>query len=175
MKRFWWIGGLLAFAVIIFFVTQKHNSPSNYNNSTLTIARVGKSAPNINIPTINGQQFTLSAYKGKPIVLVGLFNCSECAAYDQNLVHLKQAYSKQGLTILGVDVVNGETVSTLDSFKQAANINFPLSVYNQTIVSEYNLTVPDMTYVINGKGDVAYINQSPLSYAQLQKEVSQSL
>lgn len=145
------------------------------SSATNHVALVGKPAPDLSVKTIDGQQFSLTAYRGKPVVIFAMFNCSDCASYAQSIMQLEKTFQPSGLSVIGLDIVNGESSTTLGQFKQYANINFPLAVYNKQVVATYHLTIPDMTYVINKDGVIANINQSPLSYSQLKQQIEQAI
>lgn len=176
MKWFWWTIGLLVAVFIVIFVVHSSSSGTHSSpNSTAGVAAIGKPAPDFSVQTIDGKQFSLAAYKGKPVILFSMFDCSECAAYAPTLMQLERDYTAQGLTVVGLDIVNDEPVSALQSFKQAASIDFPLVSYNANVASAYKLTRPDMTFVIDKNGVVRNINPSPLSYQQLKGQVEKTL
>lgn len=176
MKQYTWI---ILIAVILigggliyeFYGNNKVNSNTSSikNNNLVAINSI---APQFSVPTISGQQFSLTAYKGKTVVMFGMFgSCTDCIPEGQALNQIQKTFGSK-VAVIGLDVLNGEPASALEDYEQQADVNIPLATYNQTVINEYKLTQPEITYIINPDGKVAYASQSFISEANLQAQVN---
>lgn len=172
----------LAVVVIIggsYLVLRKPQSTTFSNTSSSigkTAGGVGKPAPDFSVQTIDGQQFSLAAHKGKPVVIFAMFGgCGECIPVGQTLNQIQKDFATQGVTVIAIDILKGEPTSVLEQYRSDTKAAFPLVSYASNVVNNYKLTAPEITYVIDKNGDVAFVNQNALSYDQYKQQVEQAL
>lgn len=160
--------------VYLTFRKPKATTTSTFANSA--IVAVSKPAPDFSVQAIDGQQFSLTAHKGKPVIIFAMFGgCGECIPVGQTLNQVQKDFAAQGVTVVAVDILKGEPVSVLEQYRSDTKANFPLVSYNAAVVSAYKLTAPEITYVIDKNGNVAYINQNALSYSQYKQQLDKVL
>ena len=82
-------------------------------------------APDFTLPQLNGQQLTLSSYRGK-VVLLDFWAtwCDPCREETPHLVELQQKYGDRGLQIVGVSMDDGP--EPVRSFYQQFHMNYPV-------------------------------------------------
>ncbi len=180
MKRYTWflvIAAILVGGVLVYNIHKTNkttSSSSTANTSSNGLVAVGSTAPLFNVPTISGQQFSLAAYKGKTVVMFGMFgSCSECIPEGQALDQI-QKNNGATVAVIGLDVLNGEPASELEAYEQEAGIAIPLALYDQDVINSYKLTQPEITYIINKEGKVAYASPSFVGEANLQQQVTKA-
>lgn len=155
----------------------RSTNPSTANKQAdSTLVSVGKPAPDFTVQTIDGQQFSLAAHKGKPVILFAMFGgCGDCIPVGQTLNQVQSNFTAQGVTIVAIDILNGEPTSVLEQYRSETKAAFPLVSYDSSVVNAYKLTAPEITYVIDKNGNIAFVNQNALSYGQYKKQVEESL
>lgn len=170
------IVAVLAIIVSLFMLHQpKRTSSTSSVSSTSSLLAIGKQAPLFQLPTISGQVFSLAANKGKTIVMFGMFgSCSDCIPEGQALNQIRQS-DGSSVEVIGLDVLNGEPASVLRNYEQIAKINIPLALFNQPVISAYRLTQPEITYIINKNGRLAYASSTFTNEASLQQQVKKAI
>ena len=85
--------------------------------------KVGDSAPNFTLQTIDGQTISLAQYKGKVVVL-GLFHiCEPCLIQGTELQKVHEAFKGRNVQVLGVNSAG----NSKDKVKEFLN-EFPVKV-----------------------------------------------
>lgn len=175
---------IISLAIVIIFggsylaLHQTHSATPSIANkqANSTLVSVGKPAPDFSVRTIDGQQFSLSAHKGKPVIVFAMFGgCGDCIPVGQTLSQIQSNLASKGVTVIAIDILKGEPVSALEQYRSDTKSDFPLVSYDAEVVNTYKLTAPEITYVIDKNGTVAYVNQSALSYNQYKQQVEQAL
>ena len=150
----------------------KATSTPSYNSATA----LGRPAPDFSIQTIDGQQFSLAAHKGKPVIVFAMFGgCGECIPVGKTLNQVQKDFSSQGVTVIAIDILKGEPTSVLEQYRSDTKAVFPLVSYDANVVNTYKLTAPEITYIIDKNGVVANINQNALSYDQYKQQIERAL
>lgn len=168
------IGLAVMLAVGGAYAVLRNTKPTITTSSTATV--LSKPAPDFNVQTIDGQQFSLAAHKGKPVIVFAMFGgCGECIPVGQTLSKIQKDYAAQGVSVVAIDILKGEPVSVLEQYRSDSKVSFPLVSYDEAVVNAYKLTAPEITYVIDKNGSIASINQSALSYEQYKQQVEQAL
>ena len=180
-KNTWWILGAVVVMSGLMLVAARGSK--NLPSPTQTMTRagastlaVGSKAPHFSVTTIDGQQYSLASLRGKVVILFAMFaNCADCIPEGQVLSQVQRAYASKGVIVLGVDIVAGEPVALLQQYRSVGHITIPLVPYTDYIVRDYELTQPDMTYIIGQDGSVKHKNPLALSYAEFQRELANVL
>lgn len=119
------------------------------------LAMVGDSAPEFSLPGLNGGQASLSAYKGR-VVMVHFWAtwCPPCVEEMPSLERLYKSFPGGAFEILGVNVDEGGPV-TVSSFIQRHGVSFPILLDPQrSIPTMYGTFKFPESYIIDREGVV---------------------
>jgi cytochrome c biogenesis protein CcmG/thiol:disulfide interchange protein DsbE len=105
------------------------------------------------LTSINGEEFTLSALQGK-VVFVDFWAtwCPPCRYSIPVLMSLYDKYQSRGFIVLGI---SNESKSTLTTYRDDNNINYPILIDDQNIMQAYGVqSIPNM-FIFNKQGKIA--------------------
>ena len=140
------------------------------------VAVLNKPAPNFSLRTIDGGQFSLAAHRGKAVIVFAMFGgCGECIPVGQTLNRIQKDFAAKGLAVIAFDILKGEPVSVLEQYRSYIQANFKFVSYDAGLANAYKLTAPEITYVIDKNGNIAFINRKALSYKQYRQQVEKAL
>jgi peroxiredoxin len=97
--------------------------------------RIGKPAPEFQLPTLDGQPVSLSDLKGKPVLIN--FWASWCRPCCEEMPYLQQIYDEwqgKGLVLLAINI--GETPSQVAEFMQSQGLSLPVLLDTEGKVAE---------------------------------------
>lgn len=138
-------------------------------------AALNKPAPKFNLKTIDGQQFSLLAHRGKPVIVFAMFGgCGECIPVGQTLNQVQKDYAAKGLSVIAFDILKDEPTSVLEQYRSYIQASFQFASYDAGVAKAYKLTAPEITYVIDKNGNIAFINRKALSYKQYRQQVERA-
>jgi thiol-disulfide isomerase/thioredoxin len=116
----------------------------------------GKPAPDFELLDVNGARFTLSALKGKAVVVNFWATwCAPCKEETPWFVHLQQQYGPQGLQIVGValDDAGRDAIAT---FANRMKVNYPVLLGTEAVGTAYGgITGLPVTFFIGRDGRIA--------------------
>jgi thiol-disulfide isomerase/thioredoxin len=114
-----------------------------------------KIAPNFKLTEASGQPLTLSAYKGK-VVLLDFWAtwCGGCKVEIPWYIEFYKKYGNQGLAVIGVSM-DDEGMKVVKPFLRQKGIEYPVVIGNEGLAKEYNLTNMPMTLLIDRNGKIA--------------------
>ena len=118
--------------LIILFVVSYTIQAQTKTDTTVTdrgyIVQVGDTAPDITIEYTDGTKTSLSALRGKVVLLQ--FTASWCSVCRKEMPHLEkeiwQVYKNKGLVFAGIDLK--EPVETVSKFAKTMKITYPLTL-----------------------------------------------
>src|SRR5436190_1944428 len=121
---------------------------------------VGTPAPDFSIPDQNGSRVTLSALRGKNVVLV-FYPADDTTVCTKQLCEFRDSWAQAQAANAGVVGVNQARGTRHESFRQKHSLPFPLLVdHGQEVARKYNakgLGVPRRTvYLIGPDGVIRY-------------------
>ncbi len=131
--------------------------------------KAGDKAPDFKLPTDGGEEISLSALKGKPVVLYFYpkDDTSGCTKEAMGFRDALSAFTKAGATVLGV---SRDSVARHDKFKAKYDLNFPLvSDEDGKLCETYGVWVEKSmygrkymgiersTFLIDGTGQIARV------------------
>ncbi len=126
--------------------------------------RVGSSAPDFTLKTINGEDLSLSSFKGEPVVLN--FWATWCEPCKDEMPHFQQVYDRYSKTdSLNVIAVNmNETADKASAFFNEYKLTFPslIDVNQSVTVGKYGILGLPTTYFIDSKGIIKYVKIGPI-------------
>lgn len=176
--------GLLLLGVVSWFAlyspaaapTQRSAAASALG-STVPAKASGPLAPDFSVPTLEGGTFTLSAHRGKPVVLFFMaYWCGTCVPESQALAKLHHKYGDR-LTIVALDVDLSSTPERLQTFRQWAGAPGYVWAFDQgqRVAQTYRVRALDTTIIINPAGEIVYTDAAPTPYQTLQQQIAQLL
>ncbi len=120
-----------------------------------------QAAPEVSFQNLDGQTVSLSAYRGK-VVLVNFWGtwCEPCLSEIPSLIKFQQEYGSKGFTVLGVAMEDGKaTVASFvakpqfDVDGQKVAMNYPVVLGNQDVASKFSCCIGFPTsYIISKDG-----------------------
>jgi len=125
---------------------------------TLSIGVYGQEttkAPTLILKTLQGRKLTLSAYRGK-VVLLNFWAtwCPPCRAEMPDLIKMQREYRSKGLQVIGV-TYPPEEIGEVRRFIQKLGVNYPIALgakETKTLFAQSE-TLP-LTIVIDREGNI---------------------
>ena len=118
---------------------------------------IGKQAPELSLPDINGKAVSLSSFKGK-YVLVDFWAswCLPCRRENPNVVQAYNKYKNKNFTILGVslDKEKGDWMDAINSDKLAWTQVSDLQEWNSVAVSTFNFNGIPFNVLVDPSGKI---------------------
>jgi thiol-disulfide isomerase/thioredoxin len=183
------LGTIIVVAIIVIVAVLSNSSggggltdASKLNPATKTLA-VGSTFPDFNLATVNGQHYTLSDYKGKP-VLVEFFAvwCPHCQRMAPIIDQLNATYKAKGLQVLAVlanpygrnyDLSGGSDTRLADKgdiqwYTQNFKPSYPLLIDpNFKVVNEAGANSYPTIYILDKSHKVRSVTQGEVPSSQL--------
>ena len=168
-KVLWSLALLALGGVVGVFVLTAHSPHRKNKNNPQEQVSLGKPAPNATFTTLNGKTFSLSAYKGKKIMLWFVATwCSSCQEGARVLAAHENAL--HSLTIIPVETYGdggypGPAIQAFAKESAPQTLTNPLWVWgeaSQKATALYNpKNYADIYFLIDKKGIVRAISGSP--------------
>ena len=140
-------------------------------------ANAGPPAPDFSVPTLDGGTFTLSAQRGKPVIIFAMaYWCGTCVPEARALARLHQEYGDR-LVILALDVDPSSTPDRLTQFRAyAGNPTYVWGFDKQGQVTQaYRIRSLDTTIMVDAQGRIVYRDEYPTPYDTLKKAIETDL
>lgn len=144
----------------------------------------GQAEPNVTFKNLQGQDVSLSSYKGK-VVLVNMWGtwCEPCRGEIPTLIKMQQDYSDKGFTILGV-ATNDEVDRVIpfihdtkfDVGGKELTMNYPIVMGSDEISTAFGglLGMPT-SFLIDRKGDIVKRYIGSLNPTEINNDVKAQL
>ncbi len=112
------------------------------------------SAPELELQDMGGNKHRLKDYRGKVVVLNFWATwCPPCVEEIPSLGHLQQAFSKDDLVVLSVDI--GENKNDVQAFLQQVPAAFPVLLNpDGSTVKQWNIIAFPTTFIIDAHGSI---------------------
>lgn len=125
------IAGTAVAALLLGVLLGKHIRPGSHSTP-----KQHPLAPDFTLTQLNGEQLTLSSYRGK-VVLLDFWAtwCVPCREEIPRFVELQNKYSERGLQIIGVSM--DDSVDPVRAFAQQFHMNYPVVLGNAKLGEEY--------------------------------------
>jgi thiol-disulfide isomerase/thioredoxin len=184
------VGTIIVVAIIVIVAVLSNSSsssgaltdPNKLNPATKTLP-IGSTMPDFDLATVDGQHYTLSNYKGKP-VLVEFFAvwCPHCQHMAPIIDQLNAAYKAKGLQVLAVlanpygrnyDLSGGTDTRLADKgdiqwYTQNFKPTYPLLIDPTfKVVNEVGANSYPTIYILDKSLKVRSATQGEVPYSQL--------
>lgn len=121
------LGLLIANLVLITFVAFRSSVAPSPNLMTWATLEKGTSAPDFALPTFDGSTFSLSSFRGQPVILNVWANwCPPCLSEMPEFMAVYEAYPKQGLVVIAVNATFQDSREDAEAFVQELGTPFPI-------------------------------------------------
>ena len=121
-------------------------------------SEVGDNAPDFTLSTLDGNQFQLSALKGKPVFLS--FWTTGCVACIYQMPFLESARNEMGDEVEFINIDIMENSYTVQSLINYYDFSLPVALDSDGTVSEaYNVIYTPTNVVIDREGVIQYIRK----------------
>ena len=144
------------------------------------IAHAGETAPEFSLRDINGQEVSLSDYKGK-VVLVNFWAtwCGPCKLEMPHLDKMDREFEEKGFEVISISTDDARAASKVKPLIKRGGYGFTVLLDKDTaVVSKYNpaKTLP-YNVLINRSGGIHKVFQgyNPGDEVELRKEVEELL
>jgi len=172
------IGLILAGVIVIgFIVLSALQAPVQAIDSNAQITASGtpvamnSPAPDFTLPGVDGQTYSLSSFKGKPVVLEFMATwCPHCQDDAPTMNQLNAAYQSKGVQVLAINATpyghlreqsghstDPVTMDDLKWFHDTYGVTFPM-LFDKTLKSanDYQVVSYPTIYIVDKNGNIAF-------------------
>ncbi|MBC8139142.1 MAG: TlpA family protein disulfide reductase [Fibrella sp.] len=143
---------------------------------------LNKPAPPIQGTLTTGDQFRLSDYRGK-VVLINFWGtwCGPCIKELPDLVATQEKYASRGFTIIGLADNNDPRLTeaqyrkALQVYIENKGINYPNVPIPEGIKQAYGIEVFPTTFLLDKEGKVVYATVGPINPAEVGERIEKLL
>jgi peroxiredoxin len=135
-------------------------------------------APDFTLPSLDGQSYSLSELRGRPILLnLWASWCLPCRAEMPALQRVYEEHQAQGFIVLAVNATNQDSPGAAAAFVEELGLSYPILLDEEGTVSRlYGLRALPTTFFIDAEGKIIeVIVGGPLSEALLAIRVEELL
>lgn len=145
------------------------------SSATAQPVRTGTPAPEIDLPTLDGGRVLLSKLRGHPVVVTfwGTW-CPPCRSEFPELIKAHQAYSPEGLYVLGVNGRDQEfRTKDVQKFVNEFAVPFTIALDEKGKTREqFGLRLLPTTVFVDSGGVVRQVNMGPVDHDALAKGIA---
>lgn len=150
IRRYGYLGILAVTAMLVWMVP-----PLQFVSAAPAEKAVREKAPDFALKDLNGALFRLSAYRGKPVLLI--FGTTWCASCRSEIPHFKSIhnrYGRRGLEVVNIDIQ--EPQDRVARFARRHELPYRVLLDTDGSVSElYSVVGVPMFVLVDGEGYIA--------------------
>lgn len=165
-------GLVFALAVVGLLLTQRDAPKDLLPKPSLAVR---EAAPGFTLALLEGGNFQLGAYKGKP-VLINFFAswCLPCREEMPAIERIVQEYRPKGVVFLGIST--DDTEANARDFIRKYGVTFPIGIDSTAgIQNSYGLYGIPTTYFVDKQGMVNYLHSGNVTEELLRHELDKLL
>ncbi|MFQ6128009.1 MAG: TlpA family protein disulfide reductase [Thermoplasmata archaeon] len=135
-----------------------------------------KKAPDFTLTDIGGNEFSLSDFEGKAVILDFMATlCSPCLAEMGHLVELRGKYSEEQLQIISMDIDRYETCGDLRSLAENCGADWIFAIDASGVAELYDIGAIPTLVVVDPEGYTQYQGTGLRSIEFLERQVKLAL
>ena len=125
--------------------------------SFATLLEIGETAPDISQLDVYGNNFSLSSFRGKVVVLnfMGTW-CASCIWEMGDLIDLHNLYSGEDVEFISIAIESNETVNDIIDFKSKYCADWTFILGANNTISSFKVELLPTTFVIDRLGTITY-------------------
>lgn len=133
---------------------------------------VGHYVPDATIRTLDDKLTPLSSYRGHIVVFNFWYaTCAPCLIEMPTLQRAYDAYAKEGVVIVGIDVA--DTTGAIDDFTKQLGITYPiLRDEGLRAARAFQVTSTPSSFIVDRQGVIRYKYSGPLDTTSLTKQLT---
>lgn len=160
----YWLRRVLLFAMIAVIGLALYQAVQQGKG---THPQVGDTAPDFQLPVLNGKPMYLHDLRGKAVMIN--FWGSWCPPCRQEMPAIEEVYKEykgKGFEIVAINI--GETDVTAAGFAGQYGLTFPIWMdHNRDVVHQYGINPIPTTYFVDTHGVITKVIEGPLDVNQL--------
>ena len=122
---------------------------------------------------LDGNEISLSDFNGKVLILNFWATwCPPCREEIPDFVEVYNEYESKDVQFIGV---SNEDISTLRSFVEDYNINYPILIDNANVASKWGINAIPTTFMLDRDGKVIFKNIGMMTREQLENNIKDAL
>ncbi len=112
-------------------------------------------APDFRLNTIDEQEITISALKGK-VVLLDFWAtwCGPCRESIPHLVEVYKNYHEKGFELIGMSIDKKTEVETVRKFVKSMGISYPIIMTSDDVIRSYGVSSIPTSILIDKNGKI---------------------
>lgn len=138
--------------------------------------KVKEKAPDFTLTDIDGNNFTLSNYRGK-VVLIN-FMATWCIPCKEEMPTFISIYEKHGneIVMISIDREMTESEENLKTFRQEYNAKWAFAMDNieENVADKYDILGIPTTFIIDTRGCISYSYFGPIKEKELIAEIEKA-
>jgi cytochrome c biogenesis protein CcmG, thiol:disulfide interchange protein DsbE len=139
-----------------------------------TALRTSEVAPAFTLPTIDGQEVSLSDYRGQ-VVLVNIWAtwCPPCVREIPRLVRVHEQFKDQGFAVIGINTTYQDQLDKVTTFVRDQGISYPVLLdHDGAVGAQYSSRLMPTSYLIDRDGKIVVTKVGEVDEAQLREQVA---
>jgi len=121
--------------------------------------RVGDTAPEFTLGSLEGKEYRLSDYKGKKALLIVFFAtwCPSCRAEIPKLIKIKEEFAGRGLELISINPDINDSEKRSKKYGKKFNVTYPI-LYDkgQKVSKKYGVMGVPTAIIVDINGVVQY-------------------